>query len=41
MKGIFTKEFSKSTSEAAPPSYVFVADPGPKADDAEGTMPET
>ncbi len=41
MKGIFTAEFSKSTSVIASPSYVFVAAPGPKADDAEGTMPKT
>ncbi len=41
MKRIFIKEPSESTSEAPSPSYVFVAVTGPKADDAEGIMPET
>ncbi len=41
MKRIFIKDPSKSTSETASPSYEFVAAPGPKSDDEEGTKPET
>ncbi len=40
IKGIFTKEPSKSTSEAIP-LICIVAAPGPKSDHAKGTMPKT